>query len=66
RGLLKNWSLSYTGNLIGCLLLAKLVMVAGLNSAPTAAAAITVGKVAAPFVQTFLKGIVCNWMVCMA
>eukprot|EP00904_Undaria_pinnatifida_P004882 jgi/Undpi1/1523/HiC_scaffold_11.g04913.m1 len=66
QGLLKNWTLSYVGNLMGSLLLAKLVTAAGLNSAPTAAAAITVGKVAGPFFQTFLKGIVCNWMVCMA
>lgn len=66
KGLLKNWSLSYFGNLIGSLLLANLVVTAGLNSAPTAAAAITVSKVGGSFVKTFLKGIVCNWMVCMA
>lgn len=66
RGLLKNWSLSYTGNLIGSLLLTKLVTAAGLNATPGAAAAITMAKVAKPFMQTFLKGIVCNWMVCMA
>lgn len=63
---MKNWSVSYTGNLIGSLLLAKLVMAAGLNSAPTASAAITVAKVSGSFMTTFLKGIVCNWMVCMA
>lgn len=66
RDLLKNWSLSYTGNLVGSLLLTELVMAAGLNPPPASAAAITVAKVAKPFLQTFLKGIVCNWMVCMA
>ncbi|CAM9237288.1 unnamed protein product [Ascophyllum nodosum] len=64
--LLKNWSLSYAGNLIGSLVLANLIVAAGLNSAPENAAAIAVGKVAGGFLQTFLKGIVCNWMVCMA
>lgn len=41
-------------------------MVAGLNTVPKAAAAIATSKVAGSFFQTFLKGIVCNWMVCMA
>ncbi|CAN0327248.1 unnamed protein product, partial [Hapterophycus canaliculatus] len=65
-GLMKNWSCSWFGNLVGSVLLAKLVVHAGINAAPETAAAIAVSKVAAPFLQTFLKGVVCNWMVCMA
>lgn len=66
RGLLKNWSLSWIGNLMGSVLLAKLVMLAGINAAPGTATAIAVSKVSTPCCQTFLKGIICNWMVCMA
>eukprot|EP00752_Nemacystus_decipiens_P007623 g6813.t1 len=65
-GLLKNWSFSWIGNLVGSFLLAKLVMMAGINAAPGTATAIAVSKVSTPCCQTFLKGIVCNWMVCMA
>lgn len=63
---MKNWSCSWFGNLLGSVLLAKLVVSAGINAAPETAAAIAVSKVASPFLQTFLKGVVCNWMVCMA
>ncbi|CAM9315547.1 unnamed protein product [Pylaiella littoralis] len=66
KGLLKNWSCSWVGNLVGSVLLAKVVVLAGINASPATAAAIAVSKVNTPFFQTFLKGIVCNWMVCMA
>eukprot|EP00903_Cladosiphon_okamuranus_P006030 g5948.t1 len=65
-GLLKNWSFSWIGNLVGSVLLSKLVMLAGINAAPGTATAIAVSKVSTPCCQTFLKGIICNWMVCMA
>ncbi|CAM9578311.1 unnamed protein product [Ectocarpus sp. 4 AP-2014] len=64
--LVKNWTCSWAGNLLGSVLLAKLVVAAGINAAPGTAAAIAVSKVSSPFLPTFLKGIVCNWMVCMA
>ncbi|CAN0235808.1 unnamed protein product [Ectocarpus sp. 13 AM-2016] len=64
--LAKNWTCSWAGNLLGSVLLAKLVVAAGINAAPGTAAAIAVSKVSSPFLPTFLKGIVCNWMVCMA
>ncbi|CAM9361629.1 unnamed protein product [Discosporangium mesarthrocarpum] len=65
-GLLKNWLYSYAGNLLGSLFVVQLVTSAGLNSAPATAAKIVTAKVATPFLKAFLKGIVCNWMVCMA
>ncbi|CAM9291529.1 unnamed protein product [Choristocarpus tenellus] len=66
KQLIKNWTLSYAGNLLGSLFLAYLAVLAGINSSPDAAAKIVVAKCASPFLKTVLKGIVCNWMVCMA
>jgi len=64
--LIKNWSASYLGNFVGSLLLAYLAYTGGtLGSAP-ASAAIATAKCSMPFLTAFVRGILCNWLVCMA
>eukprot|EP00956_Cyclotella_meneghiniana_P019086 scaffold32409_cov66-Cyclotella_meneghiniana.AAC.4 len=64
--LMKNWISSYAGNLVGSLLLAYLAFKSGtLGNAP-ASVAIATAKCALPFDTVFIRGILCNWLVCMA
>ncbi len=69
--LVRNWTLVYTGNFIGSVVLAALIYysgcshnahealgVLGLNTAYT--------KVNLTFVEAFARGILCNWLVCLA
>lgn len=66
KDLIKNWTASYIGNFVGSLLLAYLVFKSGtLGNAP-AAAAIASAKCNLPFDVAFVRGILCNWLVCMA
>lgn len=66
KDLVKNWVASYAGNFVGSLLLAYLAFKSGtLGSAP-ASAAIATAKCALPFETAFVRGILCNWLVCMA
>eukprot|EP00929_Paragymnodinium_shiwhaense_P113754 TRINITY_DN82059_c0_g1_i1.p2 TRINITY_DN82059_c0_g1~~TRINITY_DN82059_c0_g1_i1.p2 ORF type:complete len:267 (-),score=63.17 TRINITY_DN82059_c0_g1_i1:243-1043(-) len=64
--LLKSWSVSYAGNFFGSVALAVLVflgntLVEGGASVPTSAA-----KTSLTFTQAVVRGILCNWLVCMA
>ncbi len=66
---LKNWMLVFMGNLAGAILLSYLVYASGLlkGLAPehlifTAAAK----KMNDPFMELFFRGILCNWLVCLA
>mmetsp|Transcript_13229 Transcript_13229/g.39538 ORF Transcript_13229/g.39538 Transcript_13229/m.39538 type:complete len:296 (+) Transcript_13229:44-931(+) len=66
-GLVKSWVSSYAGNLAGSLLLAGLVSAAGVLAGGGAAAAkVAVAKTSGAFLPTLLKGVLCNWLVCMA
>lgn len=66
KDLIKNWTASYIGNFIGSVLLAYLCFKSGtLGNAP-AAAAIAIAKCSLPFDVAFIRGILCNWLVCMA
>jgi len=66
KDLVKSWVASYAGNFVGSLLLAYLAFKSGtLGSAP-ASAAIATAKCALPFETAFVRGILCNWLVCMA
>ncbi len=70
-GLLYNWSVIYVANLIGSLLVAYLMFGSGLleggNAAVGAAALKTAaGKVSLAFWPAFFRGILCNWLVCLA
>ncbi|WP_410514642.1 formate/nitrite transporter family protein [Paenibacillus sp. BR2-3] len=66
---LKNWILVFIGNVAGAVILALLIRGAGLFSAAPpehlifAAAA---KKMSLPFWELFFRGILCNWLVCLA
>jgi formate/nitrite transporter FocA (FNT family) len=62
----KNWIISYAGNFIGSLLMAWLVFSSGtLGNSPTVAN-ISVAKTSISFLPAFIRGLLCNWLVCMA
>lgn len=66
KGLAKSWIASYAGNFVGSLLLAYLAFKSGtLGNAP-ASVAIATAKCSLPFDVAFVRGILCNWLVCMA
>ncbi len=69
--LLRNWALVYAGNLIGSLGTAVLVYLSGTlamgdNAVAETAIGIAVGKTSLPFLQAFVRGILCNVLVCLA
>jgi len=63
--LAKSWICSYTGNFVGSLLLAVLVFLGGTLVNGGASVAGAVAKTSAGFLPTFVRGILCNWLVCM-
>ena len=69
--LLRNWSIVYTGNIVGSLILAVLIYYAGCShNAHDALGALGLttaySKASLPVVQAFTRGILCNWLVCLA
>ncbi|MBI5745997.1 MAG: formate/nitrite transporter family protein [Nitrospirae bacterium] len=59
----------YIGNLAGSLLLAWLVVASGTLSSPPQSdfiIKVTSLKMNLPFYELFLRGILCNWLVCLA
>ncbi|GBF90430.1 nitrite transporter [Raphidocelis subcapitata] len=64
--LAKNWALSYVGNLVGAATLVALVGATGLMAAHPAPIAAAVSKTSLTFAQAFSRGVLCNWMVCIA
>lgn len=71
KALAKNWAIVYVGNLIGCVFIGVLVYYSGLLEGHEGALggyAIKVASVKAglPFMQAFIRGILCNILVCMA
>ncbi len=69
--MLKNWLFVYIGNFIGSVLIALLVVYGGvfkLFSSELAASAVKIAEAKAtmPFVDALLKGILCNFLVCIA
>jgi nitrite transporter NirC len=68
-GLLAVWLVSFAGNLIGSLALAWLVAKSGaLGGAPHLAVIekTVATKMTLPSGQLFVRGILCNWLVCLA
>ena len=65
---LKLWLVCYLGNLAGGVLLAVVVDAAGLISKANFefTAYLATYKVSAPFFKLFLKGVLCNVLVCLA
>ncbi len=69
--LLRNWGIVYLGNFIGFVGSAVLVHFTGTLSlgdgaVQSTAIAIVEGKAALPFLDAFLRGILCNVLVCLA
>jgi len=66
KDLVKSWTSSYIGNFVGSLILAYLAFKSGtLGNAP-ASVAIATAKCSLDFGTAFVRGILCNWLVCMA
>ena len=70
-GMLKNWLFVYIGNFIGSLLIALLTVYSGTFSLFSNAAAASliktaVAKVSMSFSDALLRGILCNFLVCVA
>jgi formate/nitrite transporter len=66
KDLLKNWFFSYGGNFVGSLLMAYLVFNGKTLGVGAAAVNLTNMKLSAGFQTLFIRGVLCNWLVCMA
>ena len=70
-GVLRNWGIVYLGNLIGAVAVAAMATYGGtfaLFDKAAAASIVSIGqaKVGLTFLQAFLKGLLCNFLVCIA
>jgi len=64
---LKVWLFSWIGNLLGSLLLAYLVVASGaLSHATNFIEKVSAAKMTMPALQLFIRGVLCNWLVCLA
>ena len=71
RRLLRNWTIVYFANLVGSVLLVFLMYWSGLwktDGGLVGAKALSIAnaKVNLTFLQAFARGILCNWLVCLA
>jgi formate transporter len=66
REVVKSWMASYAGNLVGSLLLAALVFRSGTLGASATAQTVALAKTSMAWDVAFIRGILCNWLVCMA
>jgi len=71
RGVLRSWVLVYFFNMVGSILVALLIFGArqymlGDGSVGVAALRLAATKVSLPFWTAFFRGILCNWLVCLA
>lgn len=71
KGLLRNWCLVWLGNFAGSLIIAALVFgsnMASMNGGEVGAAMVSIaaGKVSPDALTLFCKGIMCNFLVCLA
>ncbi len=71
RDILRNWVLSYVGNVVGCLATMLLVICAGtdtLGHGAVGATAVRIARAKAelPLGEAFARGILCNALVCLA
>lgn len=68
-GMLKNWVFVYLGNLLGSLLVVVLAVYGGVFANGEVAAALVTtaaGKASLDFSDALLKGVLCNFLVCIA
>jgi formate/nitrite transporter len=71
RAMMRNWGIVYAGNLIGAVAMALLVHLSGVldigdGSVGTTAQGIAYAKIAIDPSQAFVRGILCNILVCLA
>lgn len=66
KALAKNWIGSYLGNFVGSLILAYLVFKSGTLGALPGAVNLATAKASLSWTAAFTRGILCNWLVCMA
>jgi len=69
--LLRNWTIVYFSNFVGALIMAGLIYYSGLWKGheligATTAIKIAKAKVGLSFVESLARGILCNWLVCLA
>ncbi|KAG5188732.1 Formate/nitrite transporter [Tribonema minus] len=66
KQLAKNWVVSFSANLVASLAMAWLVFHSGVVFNPAAAVGMAVYKTKLSFGAAFIRGMLCNWLVCMA
>lgn len=68
RAVVRNWVVVFAANAVGCVLLAILVHHAGMLDGSVKATAVSIAeaKVRIEFVPAFLRGVLCNMLVCIA
>jgi formate/nitrite transporter len=68
KSLARVWSVSYLGNILGCGLFALMAVYTGICSYGVAdlAVATVMKKTSMGFMPTFVKAVMCNWLVCLA
>ncbi|CAE7892179.1 yrhG, partial [Symbiodinium sp. KB8] len=68
KSLLRNWGLSFLGNLLGCLTLSAVAQYTGLLTGGAASMAMeaVLSRCSSSFGQTLVKGVMCNWLLCAA
>merc|ERR1711998_327858 len=64
--LIKSWASSYVGNFVGSLALAAMVFAGGTLVGGGASVPVAVAKTSLTFGAAFFRGVLCNWLVCMA
>lgn len=65
--MLKNWLLVFIGNVLGAVLIAAMVVVSGLfDSVQDTVIATATAKTSLGFFEAMLRGILCNFLVCIA
>lgn len=69
--LMRNWGIAYLGNLLGALILVALTLGSGVFTSGDGAVAETLASIAAAktsigFGEAFLRGVLCNVLVCLA
>lgn len=68
RKIARNWFWVYIANFMGGIVVAVLVVASGLvtDAVGGKALAMAAGKMTIPFVQAFVRGVLCNWLVTLA
>eukprot|EP01026_Neomeris_dumetosa_P058134 TRINITY_DN53918_c0_g1_i4.p2 TRINITY_DN53918_c0_g1~~TRINITY_DN53918_c0_g1_i4.p2 ORF type:complete len:325 (-),score=55.30 TRINITY_DN53918_c0_g1_i4:427-1401(-) len=64
--LVKSWVVSYGANFLGSLFVVYMVAATGLLATAGAPKAMAVAKTSLTFGQAFVRGVLCNWLVCLA